>query len=149
MRKYKPAPVEVDFLDKGNNVATAWRDWFQYIGKKFDDIRRPPDIIYTTDATLKSDDFGKVIRFDNSAGNLVCRLPTVTSRDINCWLTVFRTGVGRLTVVCDAATRIDNSTYGGRIWCEETRRAGANVTLQLVTATQWAITGATGIWRVR
>lgn len=149
MRKAKPPPVNHPMLDKQGNLTRPWWLWFQAVGMFFDDFRRNPDIITTTDYTLTTDDFGKVIRVDNGTSNVMVTLMTVSSKDVNCWLNIIRTGSGRLTIVPDSATRIEYGSYGGRIWNDEARRHAANVTLQLITSTQWGIIGATGIWKIR
>jgi len=148
MRREKPPPVRHPVLDGNGSLTQPWVRWFQTVGLFFDDYRRPADVVYTTDQTLTTDDFGKLITFNIGAENVDGYLPTVSARDINCWLTIFRTGTGRLTIHPDSATRIEYGTLGGRIWCHEERRAAANVTLQLLSEDQWAIVAATGIWNV-
>lgn len=148
MRKAKPPPVQARMMDAQGNLSPQWLRWFQTVGMFFDDFRRSPDITSTTDLTLTTDDFGKNIIFDTSAGNRVCTLMPVTTKDVWCWLTIFRSGTNKLTINASPGTRIEYSTPSGRIWNSETRRKAANVTLQLISTTQWGIIGATGIWRV-
>lgn len=148
MRKQKHPPVRANLLDQNGQLNHQWQRWFEEVGRFFDDYRRQPDISYTANATLTTDDFGKMIVFDTSSGDRICNLMTVSSKDVFCWLTIFKIGERRLTILPDSATRIEFSSPGGRIWNDEVKRKAANVTLQLISTTQWAITGATGIWKV-
>jgi len=149
MRREKPPPVQAPLLDENGNLTPQWVRWFQIIGKHFDSFRRTPDLVYTASAALTTDDFGKMIVFNNGVANVVCTLPTVTSRDTHCWLgPIYRLGTGELTIQADTASRIESSSVGGSIMCNEVKRKAANVTLELVSDNMWAIVGATGIWRV-
>ena len=114
----------------------------------FDDFRKTPDLVYTTDATLTTDDFGKMIIFELGANNLQCALPTVSAKDLHCWIgPIYRIGTGRLIITADPGRRIEYSSLGGSLHCDEERRAAANVTLELVTLDQWGIIGGTGLWK--
>jgi hypothetical protein len=148
MRKAKPPPVGARMLDIQGNLNPQWLRWFQTVGMFFDDFRRAPDITAISDLTLTTDDFGKTVLCDTTTSAINCILPTVSSRDIYCWLTIFRSGTNRLTITQSAGTRIEYGSPGGRIWNDEVKRKAANVTLQLISATQWGIIGATGIWKV-
>lgn len=148
MQKHGPLPIKTQMYDKNGNMAPVWFKWFEDIGRSFDDYRRNPDIVSATNLTLKTNDYGKVIRFDNGASDVICTLMVAGSGDLNCWLTIFRLGTGRLTIIPDANAHIEVGSKGGKLWCDEPRRAAANVTLQLITPTLWAITGSTGIWKV-
>ncbi len=136
-------------LDASGDFTPEWKRYFQTLSEVYDLVRRPPDLVYAVDATLTSRDWGKIIRFDNDGNDLTCTLMDMTAIDVDCWLTIARTGTGRLTVVPPSDTRIEYGSYGGRMWCDEQRRAAANVTLQFIKLTQLAIVGATGVWRVR
>jgi hypothetical protein len=128
----------------------VWAKWFEEVGRGFDDYRKNPDIVFTaTDGTLYTKDFGKTIRFDTGTTDCLCYLPTISSKDVNCWLTIMRTGTGRLTIIPSVSAYIDYGSAGGRMWCEEKRRSAANLTLQVMTSTRWAVIGATGIWKYR
>jgi hypothetical protein len=148
MRKEKPPPVQARLLDAQGNLNPMWLKWFQRVGMFFDDFRKAPDITATTDVTLTTDDFGKTVLCDTSASDIICNLPTVSSKDIYCWVTIFRSGANRLTIQPSTGTAIEYGSIHGRIWNDETRRKAANVTLQLISATQWGIIGATGLWKV-
>lgn len=147
MRKNNPPPVGAPFLLPNGNINRQWLRWFQDVGKLGDLRRSPPDLVYTADQALTTDDYGKIIRFDVDT-DLVCTLMTATARDVDGWLTIIKYGSERLDIVPDAATRIEYGSYGGKLYCEETKRRAANVTLQLISTTQWIITSAMGLWRV-
>jgi len=146
MRKEQPPPINVPVVDENGKCNPVWHRWFQMVGQTYDWVRKPPDVVYTTSAILTTRDYGKIIRFDNGSSNVGCTLMTAQERDIDCWVTIIRTGTGTLTIQPDNATRVEYGSRGGRVWCDEQFRAAANLTLQLISANQFAIMGATGIW---
>lgn len=147
MRKEKAPPVQAKMLDAQGNLNHQWLRWFQRVGMFFDDYRRAPDLTYTTDVALTTDDFGKSIVFNIGTSVVTCTLMTITSKDVHCWLgPIYRIGTGRLIITADSASRIEYSSLGGTIYCNEPRRAAANVTLEVVSANQWGIIGGTGLW---
>ena len=148
MRKAKPPPVGARMLDTQGTLNPQWLRWFQTVGMFFDDFRRAPDITAISDLTLSTDDFGKTILCNTSATSIVCTLPDVSSRDVYCWITIFRSGENRLIIKARSGTSIEYGSANGKIWNDETKRKAANVTLQLISTTQWGIIGATGIWKV-
>lgn len=147
MRKRQLPPVKEPMYN-GENLNPIWLRWFQEISRNQDSYIKPPDLIYSADVTLTTNDFGKTVLIDTSDSEVTCKLMTVSSKDVYCWLTIFRRGANRLTIIPDALTKIEYGSPGGRMWNDEKLRAAANVSLQLVTSTQWGITGATGVWKV-
>ena len=147
MRKAKPPPVNTTVLDNNGNLTKQWRDWFQIVGKYWDDVRRTPDTIFSTNAALTTDDYGKKIVFNVGTGTLTCTLPTITAKDLNCWLgPIYRIGTGKLIITADSLSSIEYSSKGGSLTCDEPRRAAANVTLEVVSENQWGVIGGTGLW---
>jgi hypothetical protein len=147
MRREKPPPVQIKMLDSQGNLNPMWLKWFQRVGLFFDDYRRAPDLTYTTNANLTTDDFGKSIVFNIGSSTVTCTLMTITSKDVHCWVgPIYRIGTGRLIITADSASSIEYSSLGGSIYCNEPRRAAANVTLEVVSTGQWGITGGTGLW---
>jgi hypothetical protein len=148
MRKEKPPPVQVRILDAQGNLNPMWVKWFQRVGMFFDDYRKSPDLVYTTNATLTTDDYGKSIVFNIGTSTVTCNLMTARTKDVNCWVgPIYRLGTGILIITADSASTIEYSSTGGSIYCHEERRAAANVTLELVAANKWAIIGGTGLWK--
>jgi hypothetical protein len=149
MRKEKPPPVHAKLFDQRGNLSRQWLRWFQEIGMYFDDYRKSVDITSTGDLALTTDDFGKSIVFNNGTNEVTCNLPTVSSKDLHCWVgPIYRLGTGKVIITADPACKIEYSSLGGSIYCNEERRAAANVTLELVSTTQWGIISGTGIWKV-
>ena len=111
--------------------------------------KRTPDLRFTTDATLTTDDFGKLIVFDCTSSDLTCSLMPASQRDLNGWLTLYRMGSGKFSVRAGVDDEIEYSSKGGTIWCDEKKRRAANLTLEIVDIGLWAITGATGLWKFR
>ena len=149
MRKEKLPPVRANLLEQDGQLNRQWLHWFQTVGKYFDDYRRTPDITYSTSATLTTDDFGKSIVFNVGTGSLTCTLPLATSRDLHCWIgPIFRIGTGMLIISSVSPNMIETSSAGGSIMCNEAKRIAANVTLEVVSANIWGITGGTGLWQI-
>ncbi len=136
MRKTQKPPVHVPLLDANGALNSVWHRWFDTVAAKADSIRKAPDLTYSANRTLTTDDFGKIILFDCTTAHLTCTLPTVTTKDLNCWLTIYRKGTKRLTIVPTASTRIEYGSYGGRMFCSEEQRAAANLTLQLTQSSK-------------
>lgn len=149
MKRQASPPIKTPMYDAKGNMAHVWAKWFEQIGHNSDDYKRAPDKVFTTNATLTTDDYGKTLVFDTSASLLTCTLMTPNARDVYGWFTIFRRGVNGLYLAPDATSRIEYGSLGGRIWNTEAKRYAANVTLQLLTVTQWGIVGATGLWYVR
>lgn len=149
MRKEKQPPVQAKLIDLQGNLNPQWVKWFQRVGLFFDDYRRSPDLTYSTNATLTTDDFAKSIVFNIGTSTVTCNLMTITGKDVHCWIgPIYRIGTGRLIITADSASKIEYSSFGGSIYCDEPRRAAANTTLEVVSSHQWGITGGTGLWLV-
>ena len=119
------------------DITGAWR------------IAKKRSVIYTnTGATLSTNDFGKVIKFDNGANHVVCTLPSVGVSDIDGSFIIMRFGTGRLTIKASDNDTIERSVNGGTVYCEESGRPTANITIYLATETKWTILAGTGIWMV-
>lgn len=150
MRKVQHPPFTSPLLNSSGKLTPIWIRYFQSLSSAYDLVRRPPDLVYSADATLTSADWGKIVRFDIGTSDINCNLMTMSAIDIDCWITIIRYGSGgRLTIIPPSDTKVEYGTVGGRVWCDEPRRSAANITLQLIKLTQLAITGATGIWKVR
>lgn len=149
MRKQQLPPQKERMLDNNGMITQRWLRWFQDISRQADHRRRVPDLVYTSDVSLTTDDYGKIIRVDNGGTALDVTLMTPTSQDVYGWVTIVRTGTARLRIIADSTSRIEYSALGGAIWCVEEKRRAANVTLQLINQTQWGIIGATGVWKAK
>jgi hypothetical protein len=147
MLRQQPPPISIGMFDPKGNMNPVWVRWFQDVGKGLDKFRQTPDAVHTTNETLTSKDYGKIILFNIGASNATCILPTIKTSDNYCVIgPIYRYGTGRLTISADSLSRIEYSSIGGSIWCDEPQRAAANVTLQIIGSTQWAIIGGTGLW---
>lgn len=142
-------PLNVPMVAPSGMVSPEWLRWFQIIQSRVDEVRQEGRKIYTsTNATLTTRDLGQVILMDIGTGNYTCTLPSVEASDLYSWVKVVRIGTGKLSVRAADSDTIETSSVGGKIWCNENPRKGANVMLQLVQATEWAIIAGTGIWAV-
>ncbi len=128
-----------NLVDKSTSedITGAWR------------ISKRPSVTYTaTGASLSTSDFGKVIKFDNGASDVTCTLPSVSPGHVDGWFIIMRLGTGRLTIQASDSDTIEKSKPGGQMFCQESGRVVANLTLYLATETKWGIIGGTGIWNV-
>lgn len=148
MDKQQNAPVEHPFsMGKSRIIISPiWQRWFQKLKTRDDEIRRRPYATYTTDQALTTWELGKSVLFNIGASNVTAILPSVGLKDVWAWIMIVRTGTGRLKI--DAADNDKIEKRGSSIMCQEPNRVAPNVTLQLIAETQWAISGATGIWHV-
>lgn len=145
MDKQQNAPVLSPFMMDGR-MNPIWQKWFQKLKTRDDEVRRRPYATYTTDQILTTWELGKSILFEIGASDALCTLPSVGANDVWTWITIFRIGTGRLTIAGADNDMVERN--GKNINCEDNKRIACNVTLQLVTETQWAVIGATGIWRL-
>lgn len=147
MDNQQHAPVlEPFFFGDPRRISPIWQRWFQKLKTRDDEIRRRPYKIYTASQALTTWELGKTILFATGTNNLVCTLPSVGAADVWSWVTIARTGTGTLKIVAADSDLVERR--GKAIGCKEPNRITPNVTLQLITETQWAIIGATGIWSV-
>ena len=145
MDKQQNAPVLTPMF-LGNRLNPTWQHWFQRLKMRDDDVRKKPNKTYTTSQALTTWNLGKTVLFNIGTSDATCTLPSVATKDLWSWITIVRIGTGTLSIVANDSDKIERN--GSKIDCAEPNRIAANVTLQLVTETQWAIIGATGIWRV-
>jgi len=147
MEKQQHAPIQTPFFGQGNQISLTWIKWFQRLKTRDDDVRRKPHKIYTNEgATLTTHDLGKIILFDNGANDIHAYLPSVGIKDLWCWITLMKTGTGALSIHGADSDYLER--YGRTLKCIEEKRAAANLTLQLIAETQWAIIAGSGVWRI-
>ena len=72
-------------------------------------------------------------------------LPSVDAGNIGYVLTFIKLGAGQVTIDAADADTIHDSSAGGTIYNAQAGETYATITLMLVSATQWAITGVSGI----
>lgn len=99
---------------------------------------------YTADHTLAVTDNGKTFVMDNDSVHTFT-LPIVDSSNIGLWFTIAKLNTGKLIIQAQPGNYINNSSSGGTIYDDSTNKY-SNVTIQLISATQWATTGGSGIW---
>jgi hypothetical protein len=145
MDRQQNAPVLTPmFLNKMLNP--TWQKWFQKLKTRDDEIRRRPYKTYTTSQALTTYELGRSVLFTIGSSLVTCTLPSVELKDVWSWITIVRMGTGDFKIAAADSDKIEK--LGSAIGCQEPNRIAANVTLQLVTETQWAIIGATGVWSV-
>ena len=130
------------------NINPIWHRWLNDLKTAVDEVRQGVYETITTDRALTQNDLGKTLIFSVGSSALTAALPSVDATDLQKWVNIYRIGTGRLTITAADSDVIETSSRGGSIWCVETKRVAANVTLQLVEVAKWAITAGTGIWKV-
>lgn len=107
--------------------------------------------LFTHPTETKSDtynvttsDYGKTFVMDTAAKAF--NLPSVDASNIGLWFTFVKTNAGTLTIDAADSDKISDSGAGDTIYDDQAGEVYATITLQLVSATQWAIIGADGTW---
>ena len=143
-----PMPTDDKFLTEGKEISEPWRKLLGEMTSPYLPYDKFQAKIYTVSTLLRPSDFGKIIKMDNGANNVICTLPSVNEKDIGAWVGFLRLGTGSLTIQAADSDTIEKSSAGGKLVCNETGRVAANLIIHLVTATKWAILWGTGIWQV-
>jgi hypothetical protein len=158
MSGIKHPPLHENILGEDGRISKVWYRFFEdmknWTDKISDEViegkwqikQRPERIVSASDVVLTSGDFGKSIVMEIGSDDYTVTLPSVGSTNTGVSLTIVRIGDGRLTIQAADSDTIERSRPGGGIYCHESHRMIANVTLYLASATEWGITGATGIW---
>ena len=149
MDKQQQAPIQSPFfMGELKTITPVWQRWFQRLKTRDDEIRRRPYKEFSGNGTLTTWELGKTVLFSIGASDRTCNLMTIETRDLWSWVHIVRMGAGKLIITADSASRIEYSSEGGSIYCEEKRRRAANVMLQVVAENQWAIIAGLGTWEV-
>ena len=148
MGKQQNAPILTPIINPQGMTDPVWQKWFQKLKTADDEIKKPPGTIYTEAANISTASLGEIVLFNIGAVDVTANLPAIEKKDLWAWLTVVRMGSGILTLTADEDNRIEYGSYGGSMYCEETKRRAANVTLQIVTEDTWAIIAGLGTWQV-
>jgi hypothetical protein len=90
-------------------------------------------------------DTGKTLVM-NSANDKIFNLPSVDATNVGTFYTFVKIGAGKVTIDATDSDLIADSSAGGTIYDSQAAETYANITLQLVSATQWVITGFNGTW---
>jgi len=100
----------------------------------------------TDDYAVLAADFGIHQSLSMSAAGLkTFTLPSVAAGDIGKIITFIKLGAGQVTIAAADADTIHDSSAGGTIYNAQAGETYATITLMLISATQWAITGVSGI----
>lgn len=90
------------------------------------------------------------IHIFNSALDLECTLPSVTSSDIGKWVIIVKAGTGDLTINANGTNTILDSDPGGRIECTNNDYDYQKMGLRLFMTTAWhSGPECFGIWSTR
>jgi hypothetical protein len=90
-------------------------------------------------------DTGKTLVM-NSANDKIFNLPSVDATNVGTFYTFVKIGAGKVTIDAADSDLIADSSAGGTIYDSQASETYATITLQLVSATQWVITGFNGTW---
>ena len=95
------------------------------------------------DVTMGVEDFFKTIVI-NAATTKTVTLPTASAALVGKWVRIMKYGAGQLNITPNGAAHIEDGGAGLSLYCDQNNEA--NVTLLLVTTTEWFIIGGTGTW---
>jgi len=98
---------------------------------------------YTANHTVLLSQMGQTLVMNNTT-NHVFTFPSVTTGDIGVWFIFVNINTGKLTIAAADSDIIADSAAGGTIYSDDDNIA--TITTELVSATQWLITGAHGTW---
>ncbi len=158
MSGIKYPPLNNKPLNDDGSWSKSWYRFFEalknYTDKVADEVisgkwqikQRANRVITDADLILTSSNFGEAITMDIGANDHLVTLPSVDGGDVGVSFTIIRIGDGRLSIKAADLDTIERSSPGGGIYCHESHRMIANATLYLASATQWGISGATGLW---
>ena len=158
MSGIKFPPLREPMQNPDGSMSRVWYRFFEemknWTDKVSDEVvsgrwqmkQRANKTVTDADVTLTSADFGKTITVDLGENDHTVYLPSVDSTNIDVLFTIIRIGDGRISIQAADSDTIERSRPGGGIYCHESHRMIANVTLYLANETEWGITGATGIW---
>jgi hypothetical protein len=99
---------------------------------------------YTDNHTVTLAQTGETLVM-NSSNNKTFTLPSVSASDIGTRYTFANENTGRVTIQTADSDVISDSAGGGTIY-SDTNGPAAQITIELVSATEWAIIGADGTW---
>ena len=144
-------------LPGGANITTAAGDELEFIC--FDSVNEywrctsyspargtGKDIVETkTDNyPITTDDFGKTLVMN--AADKTFSLPSVSATNIGALVKAAFINTGKLTIDAVDADTIDDSGAGEGIYCEQNGEKYSSIALRLISATEWIIVAAKGIW---
>ena len=101
--------------------------------------------VYTDDHTVLKSQTGETLVM-NTTSNKAFTLFTPTVADVGKLFTFANINTGRLTInVAGAGVKlVDGTAATGTLYCDDD--SFAQITIQLMSATQWSVIGAHGTW---
>ena len=98
----------------------------------------------TDNYVITTADFGKTLIMD--AADKIFSLPSISASNIGAVLEMVFINTGTLTIDAADADTLDDSGAGDGIYCTQNGEKYSSITLKLVSATEWIILAAKGIW---
>lgn len=98
----------------------------------------------TDNYPITTDDFGKTLVMN--AADKTFSLPSVSAANVGALVKVAFINTGKLTIDAADADTIDDSGAGEGIYCEQNGEKYSSIALRLISATEWIIVAAKGIW---
>ena len=142
MKNIPRGPIQIDGM-----IQINWIIWFLELIQAVDEIRQPISIAHASSGSLTLADLGKIHVYTIGTSDVDVYLPSVGAPDLQKWIQIIRVGTGTLRIRAVDSDTIEYSSRPGIIWCNEPKRLAANLTLQLISETQWGIISGTGIWK--
>ena len=82
----------------------------------------------------------------NATTSKAFNLPSVDGSNLGTRYTFVKSNSGQLNIQCADSDTIVDSGAGQKLYNSQTNEDFATVTIELITATKWAIVGACGTW---
>jgi hypothetical protein len=106
---------------------------------------KKPSSTKTNNYNVLTTDTGSTLIM-NAATAKTFSLPSVDATNVGVWCTFVKIGAGQVTIDAADSDTIADSGAGDTIYNGQANETSATITLELVSETKWAITGASGTW---
>jgi hypothetical protein len=149
--------VGVNINGHGDNTATWGRpDQTNYFDgpvmeqgtalvSKYESLIKPTTLLAGVSTNVQLTDIGRTFVATNTA-TTTFSLPSVDASNIGLWYTFVKNTAAQVTIDAADSDRIADSGAGDTIYDNQAGEVYATITLQLVSETNWVVTGAMGTW---
>jgi hypothetical protein len=112
---------------------------------KYESLIKPTTLLAGVSTNVQLTDIGRTFVATNTA-TTTFSLPSVGASDIGLWYTFCKNTAAKVIIDAADSDRIADSGAGDTIYDDQAGEVYATITLQLVSETNWVVTGAMGTW---
>jgi hypothetical protein len=139
-------PIQAPFfLGEAKRISDVWVRWLNSVKIAENEAVKAPHRTSAVDSTIITTDLGKTVLFSIGANDRVCTLILSTGLSTYSLVTIARIGTGKLTINASGADAIESDVA---YFTDDNTRLYCSITLQLISAGQWAIFDSVGVWEV-